>query len=186
MSDANDTPQAPEPEAPNGRGGRDRLAAIIRDPGTVFLNWELNGARSAEAVRALGDDCRWCLRVLNLSDGSSISIPVDPEARNHYLEVIPGTTYGFELSATDGVRWRSVCRTERVEMPAAEPAGRDLHRGPEAAHAPARGFDRTPRGPSREVAGLRFETTAVRLGSSPHGRPPAEAERGGGKKRDSR
>ncbi len=178
MTDPHDTPQAPDPEARNGPGGgRDRLAAIIRDPGTVFLYWELNGARSAEARQALGAGCRWCLRVLNLSEGSSTAVPVDPEARNHYLEVIPGTTYGFELWATDGQRWRSVCRTERVEMPAAEPAVRDLRRGPEAAHAPARGFDRSPRGPSVEVAGLHFETTAVRLGSSPHGKPPAEAER---------
>jgi len=177
-------PKDRAPAPANGRAGRDRIAAIVRDPGTVFLNWELNGPRSAEARQALGPGCRWCLRVLNLSDGSSTAIPVDPAARNHYLEVTAGTTYGFELSATDGERWRSVCRTERVEMPPAEPAVRELRRGPEAAHAPARGFDRWPRTPAVEVAGLRFESTPAPRGSSPRGRPPAEAE--GGEKPDTR
>ena len=177
MREPKDRPQAPGPASADGRAGRDRIAAIVRDPATVFLYWELNGTRSTEARQALGADCRWCLRVLNLSDGSSMAIPVEPEARNHYLEVIPGTTYGFELSATDGERWRSVCRTERVEMPAAEPAVRDLRRGPEAAHAPARGFDRVRHTPSIEVAGLSFESTPSPRASSPQGKPPAEGRR---------
>ena len=176
MRDPQDRRRAPATGPINDRSGRDRIAAIVRDPATVFLYWELNGPRSEEAVKALGADCRWCVRVLNLSDGSSTAIPVDPQARNHYLEVTPGATYGFELAATDRERWRPVCRTERVEVPPAEPQVRAMRRGPEAAHAPARGFDRARRPTPVEVAGLRFETTAVHLGSSARAKPPAEIE----------
>jgi hypothetical protein len=165
---------APQP-AGSGQAGRDRIAAVVRGPGAVFLYWELNGPRSAEAVQALGADCRWCLRVLNLTDGSSTTVPVDPTARNHYLEVPPGSTCGFELAATDGERWRSVCRTERVAIPPAEPPSANRRQGAGTAPAAGQGAGRPRRALTIEVAGLRFETTAVHLGSS-RGRPPAEAE----------
>jgi len=175
MREPTDDGKHPAPGGRRNGSGRDRIAAIVRDPRTVFLYWELNGPRAAEAVSDLGADCRWYVRVLNLTEGSSTSIPVDPAARNHYLEVTPGSTYGFELAASDAERWRSVCRTDRVEVPPAEPEVRALRRGTEAAHGPARGLERL--GPSApvEVAGLRFETTALHLGSSPRRRPPDDA-----------
>ena len=138
------------------RNGLDRLAAIVRDPRSVFLHWELAGPRSAEAVKLLGPECRWCVRLLNLTDGSSSTVPVDPQTRHHYLEVTAGTIFAFELAATDGVRWQPVCRTERVGIPPAEPD----------AGAPRR----------VEVAGLRFETAALHMGSSSSGNAPAQEE----------
>ena len=147
--------------AEGDQGGRDCVAAIVRDPRTIFLHWELTGPRSAQAVTTLGPDCRWCLRTLNLTDGSSLTVPVDPQARRHYLEATPGTTCAFELAATDGARWRPVCRTERVEMPPAEPQT---------------GASRQPA--QAEVAGLRFETTAVHLGSSSRARSRAQHAEG--------
>jgi hypothetical protein len=170
MDDRKETPQPPNVARP----GRDRIAVIVRDPVTVFVYWELNGPRSAEALAALGENSRWCLRVLNLSDGASTAVAVDPAARNHYLEVAPGTTYGFELVLTNGERWRSVCRTERVDMPPAEPTVR-RPRPPDVRQAgtdPVREQHPAP----IEVAGLRFETTPARHGSSSHARRPIEAE----------
>lgn len=150
--------------AEGNQGGRDCVAAVVRDPRTVFLHWELTGPCSALAVKVLGPGCRWCVRVLNMADGSSSTVPVDPQARRHYVEATPGTTCAFELAATDGERWRPVCRTERVDMPPAEPEVAARRRGPEAGRRPA----------LVEVAGLRFETTAVHLGSSSRTRPSAQ------------
>lgn len=158
--------------APSAQNGEDRIAAIPRDPESVFLYWNLGGPRSAEVAREIGPGCQWVLRVLNLSEGTSTSIPIEPEAGNHYLRVRPGRTYGFELAAKAAGKWRTMCRTERVQMPPARPARADMDRPPEETpagaatvrlnrtHAAARGMG---------VPGLDLESTPLALGSSPRG-----------------
>lgn len=164
----NDSPAEPEAE----RGERDRIAAIVRDPESVFLHWQLNGPRSREAISTLGEDCEWYLRVLNLSDGTSRTVGVDPEAGNFYVEVAPGQTYGFELAASSGERWRPVCRTDRVEIPPAEPGGPAEGGGSRVCRQ--RFGKLRPAAAKPVIAGLRYETTAPLLATSPGGAPVSE------------
>lgn len=171
MSRASQDPTGEEAEnRPPDASGEDMLRAIVRDPRSVYLHWRLEGAASADARQTLGPECKWYLRVLNLSEGGSRSLPVDPEAGNYYVDVRPGRTYGFELAASDGDRWRTVCRTGRVQVPPAPGAGGERRRS--VFRRALRGGDRLrPAGRGADIAGLRFETTELVLGSSPHGGP---------------
>jgi hypothetical protein len=157
--------------SPDGEG-RDVLNAVVRDPHTVFVTWELTGGRSAAAMSQFGAECRWVLRVLNISDNTTRSLAIDRQAGRSYVEVSPGETYGFDLVAQAGDKLRSVCRTGRLEVPDAGPSV------PGNA-APWPGRMAPPalaklRGPAMqaEPPGLRFESTAAFLGSS---LPPREA-----------
>lgn len=158
--------------APEKQRGEDRITAIPRDPQSVFVYWELNGPRSAEVVRELGPECQWILRVLNISDGTSRSIPVARESANYYLDLTAGETYGFELGVRSQGKWRTVCRTERVQMPQGIPSP------PSPEGAPLQGQGRPPsavldklRTAARGlgVPGLSYESTALHMGSSPRG-----------------
>ncbi len=140
--------------------GADRIGVLVRHPESVYVYWRLEGARSAEVVRDLGGECQWVLRVLDLTENSSETFPVQPEAGNSYVEVKPGRTYGFELAVTARGKWRTVCRTERVEVPPAKQVP--------GAEAPAPVLERLrPGTPDRDVPGLRYETTLPYLATSP-------------------
>lgn len=156
--------------------GEDRIRAIPRDPESVFLYWDLDGPRSAEVIREVGPRCEWVLRALNLSDGTSRSIPVEPEAGNYYLEVAPGQTYGFELAVKAAGKWRTICRTERVQMPPGKPARAGAAAGSEAERGvrPKPGLNRV-RAAARGIGvpGLDFDSTDLRVGSSPRHRQRA-------------
>ena len=151
---------------PPGGGGRDTITAVPRTPGSVFLHWNLAGAGGADATRAAGPGGEWVLRVVDLSDGSSRTVPVTPERRRIYVDVAPGGVYGFELAVRGGGRWRTVCRTPRVEMPPAAPgSGRNVRSHP----GPARGRAGIP--------GLDWQSTLPHLGSSLHGAPDKDRDR---------
>jgi len=107
--------------------GQDRITAIPRTPASVFLHWDLGGPAGAEAARAAGPEAQWVLRVADLSDGTSRTLPLPPERRSLYVDVTPGRVYGFELAVRGRGRWRTVCRTARVQMPPA-PRGPALPR----------------------------------------------------------
>jgi hypothetical protein len=178
-----DTP-GPQPDEAGGeqppslpRGGEDRIVAVVRDPESVFLHWQLGGRRSARTVREMGPGLEWVLRVLNLSDGTSRTEPLDVRAGSAYVAVQPAQTYGFELAARAGERWRTICRTERVEMPPRAPARPLTERaaGPLAPGSAA--ADEGARGDTAGIPGLRFESTPLHLGSSPVG--PAGKGAGG-------
>jgi len=157
-----------EPDT-SGTGGAegDRIGALVRDPGSVYVYWRLEGAHSGEVARELGPGCEWILRVLDLTEGTSTSVPVRREAGSHYLEVRPGHSYGFEIAATAGGRWRTVCRTERVEIPPALQAG--------GTGKPTPAVERLRPDPAgRDVPGLRYETTVPYLATSPG--PPSDEE----------
>ncbi|MGD2174684.1 MAG: DUF4912 domain-containing protein [Candidatus Brocadiaceae bacterium] len=149
--------RAGHPDAPPP-GGEDTIGAVLRNPESVYVYWDLGGVRSREALRELGPDCEWVLRVLDLSEGTSKGISVDPEAGGRYVEVRPGRTYGFELAATAGGTWRTICRTERLEAPLGRP-------GPEVTSPGLRKL--RPSEPDRAVPGLRYETTEPYLAASP-------------------
>lgn len=154
----------------------DGITAIPRSPESVFLYWELAGRRSAEVLRELGPDCQWVLRILDLADGTTRTIPVDRNADNYYVHIEPGRAYGFELAARAAGKWRTVCRTARVQTPVGEAPSARKETPPEGASArpPVSGPDRF-RAASRGmgVPGLSYESTAAYLGSSP-GRPSEE------------
>ncbi len=151
--------------------GQDTIGAIVRDPETVYLYWQLNGPASAQASRSLGHRCQWYVRVLDVMEGLSRCVQVDPDAGNFYVEVSPGHTYGFELAASDNGRWRTICRTERVQVPTAQPSAGSPGRSLDPERPARRGLDRL-RPP--QIVGLRFETTDLCLGSSPGRRDESE------------
>ena len=101
--------------------GEDRIGAVPRDPESMLIYWELGGLRSAEVAREMGDACEWVLRILDLSEGTSSTIPIALEAGTHYLQVKPGRVYGAELAARVEGKWRTICRTERLVMPPGKP-----------------------------------------------------------------
>ena len=147
------------------RQGEDRVTAIPRRPGSAFIYWELSGGRSAEALRELGPDVAWMLRILNVSDGTSSSLRVAGLSGSCYVDLDPGQTYGFELGARKGDRWRTVCRTERVQMPVdvTRPAG-----GKSAAGVRRTDSRRAPKPEVAQPPGLTIESTPLGLnGSSP-------------------
>jgi hypothetical protein len=150
--------------------GRDTIAAIIRDPASVYVYWRLEGARSGELIRTAGPGCQWYLRVLNLSDSTSAAIPIDPEARDFYAEVSPGKTYGFELAVSVSGRWRTICRTGQLDVPSAAPELKVSRRGTPAVMGPPRGLiELRPVVEVDRVPGLSIESTGLYLGSSPQG-----------------
>ncbi len=163
MSNSNPNQQA-------GSGGReDRITAILRDPGSVFVYWRLQGHRSAGLTREFGRELRLVLRVLNLSDGGTQSIPVQNPNGNYYVRVAPGTTYGFELGARVGGSWRTICRTERMSTPPAPgtpPAAMGLLSTPVEEPSRRENGDRRARLSRLPIPGLHYEAAPVGGSSS--------------------
>ncbi|MCD6415607.1 MAG: DUF4912 domain-containing protein [Planctomycetes bacterium] len=147
---------------------KDRLGALVRGPQSVYVYWKLEGRRSRQITEELGPDCEWFLRVLDLTEGASQAMPIDPKARNYYVEVIPGRTYGFELAARAAGKWRPACRTGRLCVP----AGGAPQEAPGS--VAARGRMRSE-ADEPHVPGLRYETTMPYLATSP-GVSPADQE----------
>jgi len=128
----------------------------------VFVYWELNGQRSSEVERELGPDCRWALRILNLSDGTSEIMAVSGPSGNCYVQAKPRESYGFELGGRSEGKWRTVCRTQRVTMPPLYP-GAAARRTAD----PLRTASRVPEPPG--VPGLSIESTPMPPGASSPG-----------------
>jgi hypothetical protein len=150
-------------------GGRDRIGAVPRGPTSVFVYWDLQGEPSRDAVHQVGPGAEWVLRVLNLTERETISIPVEVESGNHYLEVTAGQTYGFELAVRGtGGKWRTVCRTGRVAIPPAGPATSQARPSPAAPRA-------TPRGEGAPLAARGIAVPGLDAQTTP---PPGGASRG--------
>ncbi len=157
-------------EAPDERPGsepaegEDSLGAVVRGPESIYVYWTLEGPRSRTVGRQLGGDVEWVLRVLDLAEGTSTGVSVEPEAGGHYVEVKPGRTYGFELAARAPGRWRTVCRTERIRVPQVGPG--------EEAGRPPTALERIRLAPQKpNVPGLDYESTEPYLATSPHPEP---------------
>jgi hypothetical protein len=161
-----------EAEGPDFDSGQDTLTAVPRGPGSVFLHWELDGRRSAEVGAAPGTE--WVVRTLDLSEGTSASMPVDRRAGRCYVTVEPGRTYGFELAVRTAGHWRTICRTERVAIPAARPGVPEADGPGGSSQSRPRVLRGTHPAVGAAVPGLRAETTPLRLGSSPHSPPDGE------------
>ncbi|MFO8007114.1 MAG: DUF4912 domain-containing protein [Candidatus Brocadiia bacterium] len=149
--------------------GEDSLGAVVRGPESVYVYWTLEGDRSRTILQQLGEEAEWVLRVLDLSEGTSTGITVEAEDGGHYVEVRPGRSYGFELAARAPGAWRTVCRTQRVHVPAARRT-RQTGREPTA-------LERIRPAPQpANVPGLDYESTEPYLASSPHPEPDEEDE----------
>jgi hypothetical protein len=132
------------------------MVAVLQGPRRVFVHWDLGGPRSREVAREVGPEAQWMLRILDLSTGTSRSVPISREEGSSYVDVAPGRTYGFELAAKAGDRWRTVCRTERLEVP------------------PSVRAEKGSAAPDEEAPpGLSIESTPLHVGSSFSGHPPA-------------
>jgi hypothetical protein len=156
MTTSSDPPDQPK--------GVDRITAVIRGPASVFLHWELSGPLSAQARSEFGEECRWVLRVLDITEGSSRVARIDPEVGNYYAAVEPGRAYGFQLAARSGDTWRTICRTDRVLVPPQAPDTSPRAAGTatldKLRSAATRGFD---------VPGLTIESTPQLFSSSAGG-----------------
>jgi len=159
MSPDAEYPQRKEHHAGSPPGQEDRIGAMIQSPGSVYVYWNMKGPRSRGVARELGPDCEWVLRVLDLSEGTSRRIPVERDMGRRYVDVRPGRTYGFELAARARGKWRTVCRTTRVEIPPLQ--GASAEPGP---------LDRLKPPLARYVPGLHYETTEPYLATSPGAR----------------
>lgn len=101
----NTGPRAEESEKPY-------LRALLRDPQTVFLYWDLEGDATKTAT--------WLLRIDNISTGESRSVEIDPDTHRHYAEVSPGCTHRFSIGTAEDDSFTPVCTSEDLEVPASE------------------------------------------------------------------
>ncbi len=100
----------------------DRLLALVRDPKTIFVYWELQGPSSAKARERLPeperDEADWALRLTCLDTGATELIGIDPDARNWYVGADSGCTYEVELGLRHpGSGFHRVLRCGPVRMP---------------------------------------------------------------------
>lgn len=94
--------------------GRDRLAALPRDPRCIWLYWELAGASGEAELRLFYAETRH----------PAVKAACRVENASHYLEVpVSGRSYYAELWTLDaGGRWRSRLRSNVVCVPFGYPA----------------------------------------------------------------
>ncbi len=142
------------------------IAALVRDPQTVFLHWQLTGGADGVAGR-------WLLRAREVAEGTLREIAVDARAGNHYLDVEPGRTYEFELAVERLAGVHVICRTQQVEVPRDRPASEAGNRA-----FPPRFAEPLRAARGRHVPGLNYESTALFIGSSrPRAPRPRRARR---------
>jgi hypothetical protein len=104
-------PPAPPPvhaergPAPPAGYGEDRVVVMVRDPGCLFVYWELGGGGWQEAVRRHGlaemTAGSWVLRVEHFHEQRSglryFDVAVDPAVGNRYLHVEPSALYRVRI-----------------------------------------------------------------------------------------
>lgn len=168
-------PIPPDPAA----AGEDRISALPRGPRSVCLYWELNGPRSAGVLGPEHSGVELILRVLDLSEGTSRSIRVDAGDGSCYASVEGGRTYGFELAVRAEGVWRTLCRTGRVQTPAAVPGQPPAARMPLGDPARVRRTRTLAAVRGMDVPGLDYESTPLNLGASPVGWPPGDSPSAG-------
>lgn len=95
--------QANEPDEPGlpDSYGEDRIELMPRGPGSLFLQWELEGEKSRAARAALGDEAfrkrRWVVRLFGEAPGGAMEIAVDPRARKLYCDAGDGEVRGAAI-----------------------------------------------------------------------------------------
>ena len=111
-------------EIPAGYG-KDRIAAMVRDPHWLFSYWEVTIDRLEGLEKRFADEwrkCRMILRVFDLTDGdtSHFDIQVSPDARNWYISVSPNRRYQTAIGILDpNGAFIEIARSNTVETPRA-------------------------------------------------------------------
>ncbi|MCX7935352.1 MAG: DUF4912 domain-containing protein [Planctomycetota bacterium] len=67
-----------------------RLVALVRDPSTFFIYWEV-------APSSLPAAEKWLLRLTNLATGATSEIAIQLDTGNWYVSALPGHVYEIEL-----------------------------------------------------------------------------------------
>ena len=122
-------PSAPPPQPPFvDRGapiplhyGQDHVTLLVRDPNSLFVFWEIEGPRRAEAARRFGGDVfrrgSWVLRLHNDADDVSQDIPVVPDGSNWYLSVADDRGYVVEIGLRVNGDFIGIARSNHVRTP---------------------------------------------------------------------
>ena len=103
--------------------GQDRVTALVRDPNSLFIYWEIEGPRRAEVVRTHGEAAvlraSWVLRLHSDADGGSTQdVPVVADGCNWYLSVAEDTAYVVEIGLKlNGGPFVSLARSNHVRTP---------------------------------------------------------------------
>jgi len=71
-----------------------RLVAMVRDPSTFFIYWEVEPSTLPAAAA-------WLLRLTDLSTAAVVEIEVQVESGNWYVSALPGRSYEIELGWRD-------------------------------------------------------------------------------------
>ena len=114
-------PERPAPGSGNGLPasyGTDLLYVIARDPGTLFLYWDLNWTRLfAQAGLA---PCQVHLRIYREDGSVEGTREINPFRGHCYVDVsAAGGVYYCELGCLDGKEWTGLVRSGKATTPAA-------------------------------------------------------------------
>ena len=123
-------PAAPSPQPPYvDRGAplplhynQDRVTALVRDPNSLYIYWEIEGPKRADVVREHGEAelrrASWLLRLHSDVDGSAQDIPIVVDGCNWYLSVAEDRGYVVEIGVKlNGGPFISFARSNHVRTP---------------------------------------------------------------------
>ena len=101
--------------------GQDRVTALVRDPNSLFVFWELEGPKRAEIARVHGLAVfragSWVLRLHNDADNVPQDVPIVLDGCNWYLSVADDRGYVVELGLKVDGRFVSLARSNHVRTP---------------------------------------------------------------------
>ncbi|HEY1583988.1 MAG TPA: DUF4912 domain-containing protein [Chthoniobacterales bacterium] len=101
--------------------GSDLLYVIARDPGTLFVYWDLNWTRAFAQAGLAAREVH--LRIFREDGSIEGTLEINPFRGHCYAEVTSdSTTYYCELGCFEGGDWRSLLRSGRTATPAAAPS----------------------------------------------------------------
>lgn len=98
--------------------GTDLLYAIARDPGTLFLYWDLNWARLFAQAGLAPRQVQ--LRIYRADGAVEATREINPFRGHCYVEVTAGgTAYYCELGCFEGKEWTKLARSGKTATPEA-------------------------------------------------------------------
>jgi hypothetical protein len=98
-----------------------RMTAMLRDPSTIFVYWNLGGEARDFLRKKVGEEAYraalWMLRLTNLDTGRAQDVGVDPDAGNWYLKVDPDAMYETEIGLKSGSQFFRALSAAPVRVP---------------------------------------------------------------------